>query len=209
MATKEYIRQMLTILAGAWPNNSANEATIAAYTMGLQDLECDALRAGVLSCLTSCKFFPTISEIRGAVVRLQSTGTPTATEAWEFARLARRVFRVRRCNVADTMIQDMRTSADRYIELMPLYRVHVSRCDAGCFDGYEEPEWPHPLVERIARAMGWPDMFTDNPASDRARFIDAYESALSTARIEAAALPEISQLALNFSKNAMLPGGRR
>lgn len=212
MATKDTIRQMLTLLAGAWPNNQANEATIAAYTVGLQDLEADALRAGVLSCLTSCKFFPTIAEIRAAVVLLSTQGTPTAAEAWEFAHTAHPHFSVRRCQDAANMIARMNAAPSQYIEIMPQYTRHIQTCQE-CFDGYEDPRWPHPLVEQIARQMGWPEMHTDNPAADRARYIDAYESALRSARTEAAALPEVTQLALKLTAKtgalALPEGGRR
>ena len=72
----------LRMLAAAFPANKVESATIAVYMATLADLDAEQLRQAVLWCVTHCRFFPTVAEIREAVASSMPDRPPTSTEAW-------------------------------------------------------------------------------------------------------------------------------
>lgn len=79
-------RKAWALLTAAYPQapQSANPETAALYARTLQDLAPELLEAGVLSAISTLKFFPTVAELRDlafhAVERVN--GLPTPVEAW-------------------------------------------------------------------------------------------------------------------------------
>jgi len=72
----------LRMLAAAFPANKIESATIAVYMAALADLSAEQLHQAVLWCVTHCRFFPTVAEIREAVASSAPDRPPTSTEAW-------------------------------------------------------------------------------------------------------------------------------
>lgn len=70
-------------LMESYPNNKATEATIANYVRLLQDIPLADLQTSIDQCMATCKFLPTIAEIReqwrGLTMALSQQ---TASDAW-------------------------------------------------------------------------------------------------------------------------------
>lgn len=84
MATRQELEKSWKALLSAFPNNKVDAGTAAIYAATLQDIDGEILNAGVLDCITRCKFFPTVAEIREAAFSVSSAriAQPTALEAW-------------------------------------------------------------------------------------------------------------------------------
>lgn len=89
MSTTSIIRQLLS----AYPNSQATVETVAVYDRLLSDIPPGDLQTVVDQCLATCKFLPTIAEIRDRWHALTRTlCQPTATDGWdEVQREIRRV----------------------------------------------------------------------------------------------------------------------
>ena len=65
-------------------------------------------------------------------------------------------------------------------------------------------QFSHPLIEQVARLMGWPRLFpTNEPGVDRAQFVKAYDAQLSKVMADSARLPAVQQYIEAQSKNAL------
>jgi len=82
MATPEEVAQVLGMLSVSFPNFKLPPESMEMYTMLLEDLPVDVLRSAVLECANTCKFFPTIAEIREKTNALLHPDLPAAGEAW-------------------------------------------------------------------------------------------------------------------------------
>lgn len=87
------IEATLSMLFSSYPNAAISEATVAQYLRLLADIPPAELQVAVDQCIASCKFLPTIAEIRDAWHGLTHTlALPSATEGWdEVQREIRRV----------------------------------------------------------------------------------------------------------------------
>jgi hypothetical protein len=64
---------------------------------------------------------------------------------------------------------------------------------------YREPEFSSPLIEKIVNQFGWQNLCSsENQVADRARFLQAYESALQTASSDARMLPGVKTVAEKY-----------
>ena len=58
--------------------------------------------------------------------------------------------------------------------------------------GYDAPEWSNPLVDKVVRSLGWRNLcMSESQASDRMRFIQAYEQLTERAEKEQMLIPEV------------------
>lgn len=77
---------ILSPLLCAYPSAKITEETIQVYSIALSELEEAELLAGVLKCIRTCKFFPSIAEIIDAsqdmVKVVNGTKEKSADEAW-------------------------------------------------------------------------------------------------------------------------------
>jgi hypothetical protein len=90
MATTEFVARQIAILAAAYPSANVTRETVQVYVADLADIPDDVLDVACAECRATCKWFPTIAELRQASARIQSgaDSLPPATEAWgEFLRL--------------------------------------------------------------------------------------------------------------------------
>lgn len=63
-STDEEITVILTPMFAMFPNTGADKNTFAAYVKMLRDLDPDTLSKAVLKAMNTCKFLPTVAEIR-------------------------------------------------------------------------------------------------------------------------------------------------
>lgn len=62
--TEEEITEILAPMFTLFPSTNADENTFAIYVRMLRDVEVHSLAAAVLKAMNSCKFLPTIADIR-------------------------------------------------------------------------------------------------------------------------------------------------
>lgn len=62
--SEEEATTILTPMFAAFPNTNADDATFAIYVRMLRDVDPQTLAAAVLKAMNSCKFLPTVAEIR-------------------------------------------------------------------------------------------------------------------------------------------------
>ncbi len=72
----------------------------------------------------------------------------------------------------------------------------------------EKYQFIHPLIEHVARQLGWPKDFPgDNVMADRAHFFKAWESAVSQGLEQLSELPEVETFIENRRAGKALPIG--
>lgn len=75
--------EMILMLMEAYHNNNATDGTVANYVRLTQDIPLPELQQAIDQCMASCKFLPTIAEIRDTWHSLTRTlGQQSAAEAW-------------------------------------------------------------------------------------------------------------------------------
>lgn len=171
MAKVSDIANIISGMRAVYPNyNPPDPQKTASMLMQLLgDLPAEALQAAVLSlCADSRQFAPSAGEIRQTALRLnaKAAGIPDAWQAFEEV-----------CKMPADMIGRKFIQQDGQNVILE-----------------KSLEFSHPLVESVARTMGWPERFpTDMPAADRSQFIKAYESALSRALDDAGRLEVVAE----------------
>lgn len=93
------ILQCLALLADNWPKEPFNEARQRIYELALADIDPGLLKAAVLACIATHKWFPLPAEIRQQAADLvqRSTGQMSAYEAWgELVKSLRRGYSIHR-----------------------------------------------------------------------------------------------------------------
>lgn len=160
MAELKTISRMLKEIVASYPGRfEPGDDNVKAWTVYLADIEDELLVNAVRSFISSSyhAFPPSIPEIRKEASRLRRTiaGVPDVWEAWED---------LLRAGSGYTYEQGENPDGTHWLEKHP----YVFR---------------HPVVEKVARGLGWPDRFpiNGNEMSDRAAFRDAYKEALETA----------------------------
>ena len=123
---------------------------------------------------------PSVPALRKAASDLKrlAAGVPTAFEAWKEV-----------CN----MPADMERYATKEETKEIINRGMPEKTDDGIEISYKIIcHWPHPLVEQIARQLGWPKFPTHEEIEiDRAHFFKAYDSAIGKLTDEDRELPEV------------------
>jgi hypothetical protein len=74
--------KLVGLLMVAFPNFKMASDTAEVYEMMLDDLDYEATKGAVRGLLATCRFFPTIAEIRAAVVDAELGPTVPALVAW-------------------------------------------------------------------------------------------------------------------------------
>lgn len=170
MSTQNDVLQVVNLIGQAYPNFSPTRETVGVYYELLKDLPVDLLKAAALQCCAEAgrKFAPSVGEIRGAAVALQvkAQGIPSILEAWD--EVCRAPYR----NISES---------------------HPFYSGGKIYTSDPNPHiWSHPLVEKVARLMGWPD-FPDpeNESVDRAHFFRQYDAELLRYTSNEIELPEV------------------
>ena len=83
-------KEIIKILCGfrpAFPNSKVDSDTMLIYAYALLDMDTGVLYAAMTKILHTCKFFPSVAEIRATAEEMlqfnNKTSIPTAGEAWE------------------------------------------------------------------------------------------------------------------------------
>lgn len=79
---KSEVTQLAAMLASAYPHTKFDELSSAAYELALDDIDHEHARQAVRLLLQTCKFMPTIAEIREAVVRVRYGDPRPGGDAW-------------------------------------------------------------------------------------------------------------------------------
>jgi len=156
--TRADIANLLALLKASFPNYTPEPDTPAVFYRLLSDVPKDLLEAAVIACVTERgrAFAPSIGEIRGAAGRLQiqAARIPTAHEA--FNELVGMPYE----RLDPQLYEGENEAGERYLEVRQF-------------------EFSHPMVEKVARQLGWPRTFPgDHAGVDRAQFIRAYGAEL-------------------------------
>lgn len=182
MATKQEVFEILVLLAAAYPRFQLVPETIETYAVLLQDLDQEELKAAAMDVATRKDFFPSVHEIRQAVVniRKQANQVPSAYQAWSEVLAAG-------TGVKKSVIE---VGPDKW--------------------AIEEEKFvfSHYLVEHVARALGWPSSFPggDTEMADRAHFLKAYEQAVNDAMNQEITLPEVRAYIERTGSRQLGPG---
>lgn len=85
MASEKAVLEVFAVLGAAFPNFTATRETIVVYGRVLTDISDELVQAAALDCLSKCRFFPTIGELRDAAIAIRTNrqALPSAFEAWE------------------------------------------------------------------------------------------------------------------------------
>jgi hypothetical protein len=81
MTPKETIK-VISVLTAAYPNFAISSETIELYSKFLSDMPYELGQAVVLKLISENKWFPSISEIREAVIKIMPNEIPSTEEAW-------------------------------------------------------------------------------------------------------------------------------
>lgn len=166
MATKDEVVKILAILGAAYPNFRMAAETPAAYYEFLNDLPGEELLLAARVCANSGTFFPSVHELRRAVGELRTgrAGVPSPYEAWQ------------------EVTQRPKDGKGKRL---------LSENGGWVIETWDIP-WSHPLVERVAYQMGWPDFpISDEIGVDRAHFLRAYEQVVERAGRDGLQPPEV------------------
>jgi hypothetical protein len=80
--TKSEVAKLVAVMAAAFPNAKVTPETSSVYERMLADLEYPAANAAVERLLATCKFLPTVAEIRESALTLTSGEVRAGGEAW-------------------------------------------------------------------------------------------------------------------------------
>ena len=79
----EQILAILEQLFSCYPNTEITKHTTAMYVRLLQDIPPDELQTVVDQAVATCKFLPTVAELRDMRYNLARLGAPTWADAWD------------------------------------------------------------------------------------------------------------------------------
>lgn len=82
MNNKAEIAKMVGTLAVAFSHAKVTDTTIEVYVRLLGDISVEVLTTAIEQCVTECKFFPTIAEIRDKVLALTAPQRRDPMDAW-------------------------------------------------------------------------------------------------------------------------------
>lgn len=100
--------KFVAMLIAAYPNSQVNEATSRLYESMLADQDADATGKAIARLIGSCRFLPTIAEIRSTIADLQFGPVRPGGEAWgDVIQAIRRVGHMGTPKFADPIVADI------------------------------------------------------------------------------------------------------
>jgi len=115
------IKQIIGVLAAAFPNNKLSPETVGVYELALADIPADVLEQATLHVIARCKFFPSVSEIRDAAnaIMVGMHNVPTAFEAWgEVCNVIARCGQYYRYQIGGTLPEYSHPLIERAVDVM-------------------------------------------------------------------------------------------
>jgi hypothetical protein len=193
MATLTDIAQIILLMQTAFPNYHPEQATPDVLYQFLEDLPSDNLKAAVFAtCAQNGRVFaPSVGEIREAALKqtMRAMGLPNEFEAWkEVCRMPKDKMQ-RRIEVDDNgkMVTNENGAVIIHVELL---------------------KWSHPLVEKAALLMGWPNFPGEDESLDRAHFFQAYRAEINRMMETAGELPVVREFVESLRRNERLTFGQ-
>ena len=204
MANKAEVSAILALVSNL-PNCPLTGArdhdalVVETYFLVLKDFSFEHLKAAIAQYLGAGTFFPTPGNLREAALDLvlSARGIPTAAEAWGNVQDAEKYLEPAYCRIGWELRQsalDANAEQDgaKYNQSIHEQIIHEQTCRQ-CKPGGFQEVYNHPVVAEAVRRLGGRDaLLTDNPAADRARFIEAYNEIVSRERKEASRIPEVA-----------------
>jgi hypothetical protein len=217
MATKKDIfdiLQKIKYLPNS-PMTKENAAEIVdMFFVILKDLSFDLLEKAALYYLGQGNpFFPMPGALRQKALELQMIALriPTATEAWGMVINRKLGQPGVICETAHAMETELKSlsSAGVYLSKIKDLNEHEKTCSICKAPSYE-PVYEHALVGKTVHLLGGLDvLLTDNPVSDRARFVQAYQEILERERSIVGMVPEVKQFVQDERQAALETGERQ
>lgn len=171
MSSTTDIAKVVSIIAAAYPSFSTSKQTVEIYYRLLQDLNAEEVQAATWYCCAEDgrKFAPSVGEIRGAakILRGKVAGIPSSFEAWQEVCDAPKSGEMKRV---------LEEKNDDGVWVIEVKKYH----------------WTHPLVERTAVLLGWPEFPGENVMADRAHFLKAYDEQCGNSAQNEMQLPMIT-----------------
>ncbi len=172
----------------------------------LQDLDADLLHAAALQYLSENNQFtpvPTPGIIRDKAIDLEmlAVGVPTAGEAWGMVMEANKITGPTFCEEGAKLRDIAQNPQGAYWSAVANYDKHLDKCTICNPQPRAKMDYNHPLVERVVLNLGGRDaVITDNPAADRARFIEAYKEIYIRERGKHAMLSTVKDKVLSIQR---------
>jgi hypothetical protein len=209
MANKEQITRAILSMRYL-PNSPITPANIpeivSMFEVVLSDLPAETVDATTRQYLGTETFFPTPGRLREIAMDLQmlAMGVPTPAEAWGMVLTAETHVPSVWCEAGAELRKPVLPKD--YSAALYAYSKHMDSCDICKLGGLQEV-YSHPVVAETVKILGGRDVIiTDNPTSDRARFIDAYREIVARERTKTAMLPEVKNYVAEKSQNLIADG---
>jgi hypothetical protein len=186
--------------------DSLNE-TVNLFFAVLGDLPADMAKAATIQYLSEGNpFFPMPGVLRDKAMELQmlAAGLPTAGEAWGMVLTANRPANPVFCDEG-ARLRDAVNNAATYWSSLKEYSKHVDECETCDLGGYRE-NYRHAAVAETVKLLGGRDaILTDNPAADRARFLEAYREVTAREKMKMGMTPRVAEF-VESSRPALVSG---
>jgi hypothetical protein len=186
MINKTEFDKIIKVLANCFPRFELTADMLEVYHRMLRDFTVEELQAATLEIAADSTFFPAVSEIRKKVIslRMRAAKIPNAIEAW------------------DELIKARTGEITEVIEENGQYVIEHRKFVFSC-----------PLVEVVARQLGWPRQFPNKESIsyERTTFLKAYESELARFVSNELSTPEVRSAIErgDFAKNLHLPDAEK
>jgi len=169
MATDKVVKQVLAVLAVAYPGFEMAKETPQVYAQLLKDIPDDVLIAAVQQHAANSKWFPKIAELREVAqdIQARAAGVLTSEESWLAVREAVRQF--------------------------GWYGEPIDPENGG---GWRVPTMLDEMTKRAIEGLGGWKMLcqSDNAPADRAHYLKIYGSLLHRHQSDAAMLPQVKDV---------------
>jgi hypothetical protein len=214
MATKEEVLKIVLMTASLWPNLRIDDTaqTAEVWHALLHDLQAQDIRAAIAAYAVEPgrEFAPPVGQVRRRVVEMTAGAcVPVAEAAWHEVCQAGQSQRRNYCPEGLGLRLQVADQAQRgpgeYYRMLALIDRHEEACDICGWQLYETP-WSHPIVEQVAKQLGWPRSLDDNEYNRHA-FISAYTAAVNRATVQAA-MPQARGPLLGAGERAKIGGGK-
>lgn len=198
MATQQEVFDIVKLMEPL-PNSPLKDASkeriaqiVQMFFVTLKDIPNQQLQAAAIHYISEGIFFPMPGVLREKAMDLMllSQGIPTPAEAWAQVQKARQYHQTIVCEEADRLRNAYLNEGQKQGQLRA-YDAHLDTC-AYCKPGGFRDVYGHEVVRRTVETLGGREaLLTENPVSDRARFIEAYREILGREKTIAGMIPEV------------------
>lgn len=219
MATEKNVHEVITMLS-ILPNcpitvdargQSNVGQVVKTWHAILKDLPNEYLQASCLNYLTRDNpFFPANPGVLREIaydLEMQANGLPSPSEAWaKVLSGGPRYIPAVYCEIASSLHDEYAAKQTR--ATIDAFDAHQQTCTI-CKPSMKAEDYGHPVINMtVAEAGGRSALFTDNRASDRTRFQDAYIALVARERSKMQMIPEVQKLVADPDRPQLVPAVR-